>query len=74
MICESLKARLNYIGWNNLMDVCCFVMGLLLVVDWSSCRHDTGIREDWQWQVRREREGARRGCFSTSNFRWVLCA
>lgn len=29
----------------------CYVTAIVFVLDFSDCHRDTGLREDWQWQV-----------------------
>ncbi|XP_042214247.1 transient receptor potential cation channel subfamily A member 1 homolog isoform X3 [Homarus americanus] len=45
--CNSLMARLNYIGLENLMEWCCYITAVVLVWDFNDC----SIRQNWQWQV-----------------------
>ncbi|KAK3859862.1 hypothetical protein Pcinc_034051 [Petrolisthes cinctipes] len=44
---QMYQARLNYLGVENLMEWCCYVMAVCLVWDFKDCI----IREDWQWQL-----------------------
>ncbi|XP_069174847.1 transient receptor potential cation channel subfamily A member 1 homolog isoform X4 [Procambarus clarkii] len=44
---QFYRARLNYIGLENLIEWCCYITAVLLVWDFTDCP----VRQDWQWQV-----------------------
>ncbi|XP_014673121.1 PREDICTED: transient receptor potential cation channel subfamily A member 1 homolog [Priapulus caudatus] len=43
--------RKRYIALENLVEWGSFISALLLVIDFTNCSKQTGIREDWQWQL-----------------------
>lgn len=43
--------RLSYFTFENLMEWSCYITALLLVIDFSECSFQTGLREPWQWQI-----------------------
>ena len=45
------QARLTYISPENVMELFCYVTAILFVVDFSDCHKETGLRQDWQWQI-----------------------
>ena len=48
---QLAQARLSYFGFENMMEWVCYLTAILLVYDVSQCHQETGLREDWQWQV-----------------------
>ncbi|KAI0226875.1 hypothetical protein LSAT2_022672 [Lamellibrachia satsuma] len=50
-IFQLFTAKWNYFGWENLMEWITYISALLLVIDFSQCQQDTGIRMGWQWQL-----------------------
>ena len=50
-VSPSFQSHLYYIGMENVIELCCYVTAILLVCDFSACAEETGLRENWQWQV-----------------------
>ncbi|XP_023336897.1 transient receptor potential cation channel subfamily A member 1 homolog isoform X3 [Eurytemora carolleeae] len=48
---QFLQRQLNYLSWDNLMDIFCYIAGFLIVFDFDDCQSLTGLRRDWQWQL-----------------------
>ena len=44
---------MSYVGIENVIEWCCYVTAILLVVDFdfNTCGSETGLRENWQWQL-----------------------
>ncbi|XP_071138004.1 transient receptor potential cation channel subfamily A member 1 homolog isoform X4 [Mytilus edulis] len=48
---QVYQAKLQYLGWENLIEWVTYICALLLVIDFKTCQRDTGFREDWQWSL-----------------------
>lgn len=48
---QLMRSRLNYLGWENLIEWITYVSSILVVIDFNTCQQETGIREPWQWQL-----------------------
>ncbi len=42
---QMYNSKANYLGWENLIEWITYIFALLLVIDFTSCQQDTGIRE-----------------------------
>jgi hypothetical protein len=41
-----------YFGFENLLEWTCYLTAIAFVIDLDNCHRRTGLRCDWQWQVR----------------------
>ncbi len=41
---QIYNAKMNYLGWENLIEWIVYISALLLVIDFNGCQEDTGIR------------------------------
>ncbi|XP_061171192.1 transient receptor potential cation channel subfamily A member 1 homolog isoform X1 [Saccostrea echinata] len=48
---QIYQAKLQYLGFENLIEWVTYVCALLLVIDFESCQKSTGFRFTWQWSV-----------------------
>ncbi|RUS76171.1 hypothetical protein EGW08_016083 [Elysia chlorotica] len=48
---QIYQAKLNYLGWTNLIEWIVYVTALLLVISFNECQRTTGYRYDWQWHL-----------------------
>ncbi|KAK3773373.1 hypothetical protein RRG08_023251 [Elysia crispata] len=48
---QLYQAKLNYLGWTNLIEWIVYVTALLLVISFNECQRTTGYRYDWQWHL-----------------------
>ena len=46
-----MQARLNYFGFENVIEFACYVTAILFVLDFTECQKQSGIRLGWQWQI-----------------------
>ena len=46
-----IKARLTYVGIENVLEWSCYITAIIFVIDFSECHAETGLRYGWQWQV-----------------------
>ncbi|CAC5420395.1 TRPA1 [Mytilus coruscus] len=42
---QVYQAKLQYLGWENLIEWVTYICALLLVIDFKTCQRDTGFRE-----------------------------
>ncbi|XP_048765666.1 transient receptor potential cation channel subfamily A member 1 homolog isoform X3 [Ostrea edulis] len=48
---QIYQAKLQYLGFENLIEWVTYVCALLLVIDFENCQRSTGYRFTWQWSV-----------------------
>lgn len=48
---QLYQAKLNYLGWTNLIEWIVYVTALLLVISFNECQRETGYRYEWQWHL-----------------------
>ncbi|GFO37455.1 transient receptor potential cation channel subfamily a member 1-like protein [Plakobranchus ocellatus] len=48
---QIYQAKLNYLGWTNLIEWIVYVTALLLVISFNTCQSNTGYRYEWQWHL-----------------------
>ncbi|XP_059143881.1 transient receptor potential cation channel subfamily A member 1 homolog isoform X2 [Physella acuta] len=48
---QIYQAKLNYLGWINLIEWTVYLTALLLVVSFNDCQRQTGYRYEWQWHM-----------------------
>lgn len=48
---QIYQAKLQYLGWENMIEWLTYVFALLLVIDFEECQRTTGYRFDWQWSL-----------------------
>ncbi|RUS77619.1 hypothetical protein EGW08_014619 [Elysia chlorotica] len=48
---QLYQAKLNYLGWTNLIEWIVYVTALLLVISFNECQRTTGYRYEWQWHL-----------------------
>ncbi|KAL3312160.1 hypothetical protein Ciccas_009254 [Cichlidogyrus casuarinus] len=50
-LCLIITRGLAIINWQTLTRVFLYVSTMLVVLDFEDCSKQTGIRQDWQWQL-----------------------
>nr|XP_022289771.1 transient receptor potential cation channel subfamily A member 1 homolog isoform X2 [Crassostrea virginica] len=48
---QIYQAKLQYLGFENLIEWVTYVCALLLVIDFETCQKSTGFRFQWQWSL-----------------------
>ncbi|KAL5009533.1 hypothetical protein ScPMuIL_011838 [Solemya velum] len=48
---QIYQAKLNYMGWENLIEWVTYITALLLVIDFEDCQRISGYRQEWQWYM-----------------------
>lgn len=48
---QIYQAKLQYLGFENLIEWVTYVCALLLVIDFENCQKNTGFRFQWQWSL-----------------------
>ncbi|KAH9498505.1 Transient receptor putative cation channel sub A member 1 [Bulinus truncatus] len=48
---QIYQAKLNYLGWTNLIEWGIYMSAVLLVINFNDCQRATGYRLEWQWNM-----------------------
>ncbi|KAI8752888.1 transient receptor potential cation channel subfamily A member 1 [Biomphalaria glabrata] len=48
---QLYQAKLNYLGWTNLIEWGIYLSAVLLVINYNDCQGATGYRLEWQWNM-----------------------